>query len=120
MSKETSRTFIYTKVFDRNWEKLGLTDDDLRKLELHIMEDSKGAPVIQGTGGIRKLRWSYDDMGKSKSIRVCYCDFDVHGVVYCIVVYAKKNKENLTKAERQALHKLVDEAKKNLAERSSI
>ena len=31
------RTFIQTQEFTRNWERLGLNDEDLRRLEL---EDS--------------------------------------------------------------------------------
>ncbi len=33
-----TRTFIQTDEFIKNWERLGLTDDDLRRLELEIMK----------------------------------------------------------------------------------
>ena len=29
------RTFIQTREFSRNWDKLGFKDEDLRKLELN-------------------------------------------------------------------------------------
>lgn len=34
-----TRTFIQTDEFVKQWEKLGLTDEDLRKLELEILKN---------------------------------------------------------------------------------
>ena len=49
------RTFIQTREFSRNWDKLGFKDEDLRKLELELLENSDLHPVIKGTGGLRKV-----------------------------------------------------------------
>ena len=46
------RTFIQTREFSRNWDKLGFKDEDLRKLELELLENSDLHPVIKGTGGL--------------------------------------------------------------------
>ncbi len=59
-----TRTFIQTKEFSKNWDKLGLKDDDLRKLELEIILNPKAFPVIKGTNGLRKMRFSYNGEGK--------------------------------------------------------
>ena len=48
-----TRTFIQTDEFLKNWEALGLTDDDLRRLEYAIMKDPKIGAVIPGTGKLR-------------------------------------------------------------------
>lgn len=53
------RTFIQTREFSRNWDKLGFKDEDLRKLELELLENSDLHPVIKGTGGLRKIRNSF-------------------------------------------------------------
>ena len=42
------RTFIQTREFSRNWDKLGFKDEDLRKLELELLENSDLHPVIKG------------------------------------------------------------------------
>ena len=47
------RTFIQTREFSRNWDKLGFKDEDLRKLELELLENSDLHPVIKGTGGLQ-------------------------------------------------------------------
>ena len=88
------RTFIQTREFSRNWDKLGFKDEDLRKLELELLENSDLHPVIKGTGGLRKIRIPFANEGKSGSARVCYVDFVVQEVIYLITVYSKNEKEN--------------------------
>ena len=58
-----TRTFIQTKEFSKNWENLGYSDEDLRKLELEIMRNPKAGEVIPETGRLRKLRFSVTAKG---------------------------------------------------------
>lgn len=109
-----TRTFIQTDEFIKNWERLGLTDDDLRSLELEIMKNPQVGPVIQGTGKLRKMRFAFENKGKSGSSRVCYVDFLIHETVYLITVYSKNEKDNLSKAERNEIKKFIDILEKRL------
>ncbi len=109
-----TRTFIQTDEFIKNWERLGLTDDDLRRLELEIMKNPQVGPVIQGTGKLRKMRFAFENKGKSGSSRVCYVDFLIHETVYLITVYPKNEKDNLSKAERNEIKKFIDILEKRL------
>ena len=109
-----TRTFIQTDEFIKNWERLGLTDDDLRRLELEIMKNPQVGPVIQGTGKLRKMRFAFEYKGKSGSSRVCYVDFLIHETVYLITVYPKNEKDNLSKAERNEIKKFIDILEKRL------
>lgn len=108
------RTFIQTKEFTKNWERLGLNDDDLRRLELEIMENPSSAPVIKGTGKLRKKRFAISNKGKSGSTRVCYVDFVIKETIYLITVYPKNEKDNLSMEERRAIKKLIDELEESL------
>lgn len=109
-----TRTFIQTDEFIKNWERLGLTDDDLRRLELEIMKNPQAGSVIQGTGKLRKMRFAFENKGKSGSSRVCYVDFLIHETVYLITVYPKNEKDNLSKAERNEIKKFIDILEKRL------
>lgn len=109
-----TRTFIQTDEFIKNWERLGLTDDDLQRLELEIMKNPQVGPVIQGTGKLRKMRFAFENKGKSGSSRVCYVDFLIHETVYLITVYSKNEKDNLSKAERNEIKKFIDILEKRL------
>ncbi|MBR5248222.1 MAG: hypothetical protein IKV27_04660 [Lachnospiraceae bacterium] len=49
-----NRTFIEVPIFTGKWEKLGLTDDNLRDLQKVLLENPKSGDAIQGTGGLRR------------------------------------------------------------------
>lgn len=102
-----TRTFIQTNEFSKNWEKSGLTDDDMRRLELEILKNPEAGVLIRGTGGLRKLRFAFENHGKSGSMRICYIDFPLKKTVYLITVYPKNVKDNLTKAECNNIKKLI-------------
>ncbi len=63
--------------------------------------------LIQGAGGLRKLRFAVDGKGKSGSVRIIYYYYNESIPVFLITVFAKKEKDNLTKAERNMLAKVV-------------
>ena len=108
-----TRTFIQTKEFTRRWEDLGFNDDDLRLLENEIMRNPDKYPVMQGTGGLRKMRVAIEGKGKSGGARVCYVDFVFAETIYLITVYGKNEKDNLSKEERNAIKKAIEALKKS-------
>jgi len=63
--------------------------------------------VIRGTKGLRKIRIAFEGQGKSGSGRVAYVDFTVHEMVYLITAYPKNEKDNLSKAERNEIAKVI-------------
>jgi hypothetical protein len=95
-------------VFEKCWEKIGLTDDGIAKLEEELCRDPLQGDVIKGTGGLRKLRWALPNQGKSGSVRVLYVDFVVFEKIYLIAAYTKNEKDNLSQAERNEIKKLIE------------
>ena len=108
------REFIYFNAFDKNWEALGLNDDDLIELENEIMANPDAAELIQGTGGLRKIRFPLPGKGKSGGARVLYVDFIFYGKVFMINVYQKPEKENITDREKKAYKQIIDETLKHI------
>ena len=109
----TERMFIHTKIFDRLWESIGCDDDDLAELQKAICENPQGYPVIRGTGGVRKIRISLEERGKSGGARVLYVDFVVKGVVGLLYAYSKGKKVTITDKERKILKDMVDRLNEN-------
>ena len=70
-----TRTFIEVPLFTKRWAEIGLTDADLLKLQIMLLKDPESGPIIEGSGGIRKVRFPLENRGKSGSVRVCYTDF---------------------------------------------
>lgn len=101
------RTFIQTKEFSQNWDELGFSDQDLRRLENEILENPEVGLIMSGTGGLRKMRFAFEGRGKSGSTRVCYVDFEVHETIYLITIFAKCDQENLTRTEKNEIKKLI-------------
>ena len=101
--------FLQTHTFRANWQRLGLTDDDLRALENELRADPARYPVMRGTGGLRKIRIAPDASvgGKSGGCRVCYAYFASYGLVYLFAAFAKSARSNLTVAERNEYRKLL-------------
>lgn len=113
-----TRTFIEIPLFTKRWKECGLGDEELRKLQVMLLKNPESRPVIEGTGGIRKVRFPIENRGKSGGIRVCYTDFAEYEVTYLITAFEKKEQENLTDEERNVLKKLVKTLKQELSKRS--
>ena len=102
-----TRTFIEVPLFSKRWKEIGLDEAELQALQIMLLKDPGSGPVMEGTGGIRKVRFSLKNRGKSGSVRVCYTDFAEYEVIYLITAFEKKEQENLTDDEKNALKKLV-------------
>lgn len=63
------------KFLQKKWDMLGYTDDDLRMLEIDLLEKGDKYPVIKGTGGLRKCRLKLQNKGKSGGSRVLFVNF---------------------------------------------
>jgi hypothetical protein len=74
-----------------------------------VAADPECGTVIQGTGGFRKVRVGRSGMGKRGGARVIYILRGEEFPVFLISAYAKNEKENLTKRERNELAKRADE-----------
>ncbi|WP_434782260.1 hypothetical protein [Ferrovum myxofaciens] len=49
-----------------------LSEDERRELISYLAQEPKAGVLIQGTGGVRKLRWAKGNRGKSAGVRVIY------------------------------------------------
>lgn len=118
-SPEDFLNFVQWDSFVADWKSLGLCDDDLRALEVAIMAKPTGAPVVGGTGGLRKLRFAPAawNKGKRGAVRVCYVYFEVHHVVLLLVAYGKTEQDNLTAAEKKSIKTLIEEISNYLEQR---
>jgi hypothetical protein len=91
--------------FDKCWNKLGLTDDDLWELQDYLCLHPESGDINPDTGGLRKLRWGLQTKGKRGGARVIYVDFAYYEKLYLISAYSKSDKDNLTKTEKTEIRK---------------
>lgn len=88
-------------------EKLLGSQDRQAVLE-YLAAHPKAGDLIQGTGGVRKLRWGRDGRGKSGGVRVIYYVHSPDMPLYLLSIFAKNERANLTQGERNELAALVD------------
>jgi hypothetical protein len=109
--------FVELKPFTDGWNDLKLNDDDLMALQIMIMLNPKGCPVVNGTGGLRKLRFAPArwHTGKSGAARVCYAYLQTYGTVLLLIAYAKNEKDNLTPDEKKTIRSLLTRIEQQFA-----
>lgn len=64
--------------------------------------------LIQGSGGLRKIRWKLEGRGKSGGVRVIYYWVTGDNQIRLIYAYLKNKQEDLTVAQLDALRKIVE------------
>ncbi len=109
-----TREFVMLPEFDKRWKEIGFTDKELRALQEELTLFPDKGDIMQGTGGLRKIRVAFENTGKSSSARVCYVDFAVYEKIYLITAYTKNEKDNLSKEERNEVKKLIKLLEKTL------
>ena len=83
------------------------SEEDREKIVWTIAANPEAGDLMPGTGGYRKIRFARPGMGKRGGVRVVYLFGGQELPIFLITVYAKSEKGNLTKAERNALAKMA-------------
>jgi mRNA-degrading endonuclease RelE of RelBE toxin-antitoxin system len=84
-----------------------LSESERKGVIDYLSEHPKAGDIIEGTGGIRKIRWSRANKGKSGGVRVIYYYHDERIPLYLLTMFGKNERANLSKADRNALGRLV-------------
>lgn len=108
--------FVEVAGFIAEWTGLGLTDADLHVLQSVLAARPAAGAVVAETNGVRKIRYTApgSGRGKSGSFRIFYLPLAEHDVIFLVVTLSKNERENLTKAERNAIAKLASVIKAGL------
>jgi len=96
-------TPIFTKIITR------LDDEEYRSLQIALMLRPEQGPVIEGAGGLRKVRWAKPGSGKRGGLRVIYYWAPKEHAFYMLYAYSKNEQGDLTPAQARQLGRLVRE-----------
>lgn len=91
---------IVTTTYERAIRKL-IAEDARERMEAQIVANPADAPVIPGTGGIRKLRWAGSGRGKRGGIRTIYYYHADPAAVYLPMACAKADREDMKLADNK-------------------
>jgi hypothetical protein len=99
-------TVVETERFLKDVNPL-LSDADRAELVAFVGANPEAGEVIPETGGVRKIRWALPGKGKRGGARVIYYHHSERLPVFLLAAYAKNEKANLSRAERNAMKRLV-------------
>lgn len=74
----------------------------------YLAAHPKAGDLMEGTGGVRKLRWGRGAQGKSGGVRVIYYVHSNLMPLYLLTIFAKNERSNISKSERNEMVELVD------------
>jgi hypothetical protein len=110
--------FVELPAFSR-YRRDYLDDEAFRRFQELLLADPLAGDVIQGTGGLRKIRFgdTRRQKGKRGGLRVIYYFWREGGQFWLFTLYDKDEAADLTAADRKAVKALLEA---ELAARSEI
>lgn len=107
MEKKAYLTVIETRHYWNRACKV-LSEEQRNDVVTTVACQPEIGEIMQGTGGIRKFRYAFQkNKGKSGGARIVHLPLLAKGKVYLLDIFAKNEKENLSKAERNEMAKIV-------------
>ncbi|MGB4781778.1 transcriptional regulator [Candidatus Methylomirabilis sp.] len=83
-------TPTFSRLADDYW-----TEEERSAFTAYIAANPKAGDVVPGSGGARKVRWSYAGHGKRGGVRVIYFNRLSHGEIWLLLIYGKSATENI-------------------------
>jgi hypothetical protein len=99
-------TVVETNAFVARAERCMSEFERFAAIEM-IGRDPEGGVLIEGGGGIRKARFAVGSRGKSGGVRIIYYYQDDECPVFLLTVFAKNERADLRRADRNALAKVA-------------
>ena len=101
-------TFIELTFFEK-YRADYLNDEEYRALQSRLLDNPTVGDVIQGTGGLRKIRIADNrrHKGKRGGARVIYYHYVAEERIYFLTIYGKDVKDDLTQQERDILAEMA-------------
>jgi len=107
MAYNLRMVFIETPLFTRQLHKF-LDDDCYAEFQAMLMRNPEAGEVIQGTGGLRKVRVALAGRGKRGGARVVYYWFNERAQIGLLMMYPKNVQADLSAQQRHALRAVVE------------
>jgi len=73
-----------------------------------IVNPEKGN-IIRGSGGLRKIRWSFSGRGKRGGVRVIYYWIPSQNMLLMLFIYPKNVQDDLTPEQLKILKSVVEQ-----------
>ncbi|MGB4860020.1 MAG: hypothetical protein WBP11_11935 [Dokdonella sp.] len=99
--------FVETPIFTAELHKL-MPDEAYAGFQQFLIAQPLAGDLIQGTGGLRKMRWAVADKGKSGGVRVIYYFVDEADQIRLLLIYRKGVQDDLTAGQKRQLRAIKE------------
>jgi hypothetical protein len=106
MSEAAPITVVETPEFLSSIRKL-MAEEQRTVLVDYLAYNPTAGDLIQGTGGVRKLRWGLEERGKRGGARVIYFFHSANAPLFVLTAYAKNEQADLSQKDRNDFRKLT-------------
>lgn len=86
-----------------------LDDDEYRRLQVALVLRPDIGDLIQGSGGLRKVRWKAKGQGKRGGVRAIYYWAVKQDRILMLTIYSKSEMDDLSAEQVKVLRKIVEE-----------
>jgi hypothetical protein len=111
------QTIVELPEFERSAKTL-LSDSEKQQIISYLAAHPQSGAIMQGTGGIRKLRWASGSKGKNGGVRIIYYYNNELIPLFLLTIFGKSEKANLSQAERNEFAKFTNIVAKSYGEKS--
>lgn len=111
------QTVIETESYLRAARDAKMNADEMTNAVDLVAADPEVGVLMQGTGGVRKVRLAGRGKGKSGGYRIVYFYGGGNIPVFLLTVFGKGEKDNLTQGERNALRSLTSTLRESLGKK---
>jgi len=111
--------FVETTWFTRSLPGFFLSDQDYADFQEYLSDQPDKGDVVEGSGGLRKLRWADKKRRKGKrgGCRVLYLHVPDYARILLVEVYGKNEQDNFSADDLKEFKKLVQQYKDVLSEK---
>lgn len=106
------QTVVETPTYISAAKAAGITDDERTAIVDHIAANPTIGDIIEGGGGVRKVRVPREGKGKSGGYRVITYYQNADEPVFLITVLSKSKQDNVTDDQKKKARAAAKEIKK--------
>lgn len=101
-------TVVETALFQKLWP-IYWREDERGEFAAFLSSNPDAGDVVPESGGIRKVRWKRQGVGKSGGVRVIYFTRNESEELVLLTLYSKSKTDNLTGAVLKEIRRALED-----------
>lgn len=100
-------TFVESPIFTRHVNDY-FAEGEYAEFQQYLAANPDSGDLVQGSGGVRKVRWQRKGTGKSGGVRVLYFVRTTAGEIWLLLIYSKSATDSIPGHLLKALKKEME------------